>query len=120
MGRIGKELFRFSAVMSLLICAAEVLYANSAPNLNQAYVGAVIVSGSIAPRSGPVTIFDLSFPARTQIGVSNSIDTNGNFAASVNPPLIANHQIVAVDANGATSQVMVVAARPSSPAGPGK
>lgn len=119
MGRIRKEFFRCVVFLGLLVFTALVLSADSTPILDQGYDGAVAVSGRIAPGSGPVSIFDLSYPARTQLGTSSSIDANGNFAANVNPPLIANHQIVAVDANGSTSQAMIVSARPSSPVRPG-
>lgn len=120
MGSRGKLLSRFLALTALLILLALFLYADATPVLNQGYVGAVTVAGTVAPGNGPVSIFDLSYPTRTQIGASNSIDANGNFAAAVNPPLILNHNLIAVDAHGVASQVMIVATRPSSPVGPGE
>ncbi len=107
------------ALAALFLTATPVLVAQSTPVLNQGYADAVTVSGTVAPGQGPVMIYDLSYPAQTRLGESQSVDEHGNFAVTVKPPLILNHQIVAVDGNGATSPAMTVAAPPKSPAGPG-
>jgi len=41
--------------------------------------------GNDHPGGGPVSIYDLSYPAKTKLGTSKSIDAKGNFAASVKP-----------------------------------
>src|SRR5262245_40051362 len=73
------------------------------PVLDQAYAGAVTVSGKITPGDGPVSIYDVSTAPRIALGVSESIDKDGNFAVAVKPALISSHKIVAVDAKGNTS-----------------
>ena len=99
--------------------ASLVLGAQSALLVNQGYTGDVTVTGAITPGQAPVTIYDISYPVRTKLGSSQSVDKNGVFAVGVKPPLILNHQIIAVDASGSTSQIMVVAAPAGGPAGPG-
>jgi len=91
------------------------LFAQDTPVLDQGYAGATMVSGKVSPRQTPLTIYDTSYPSRKALGTSQSIDGRGNFAASINPPLILGHHIVVVDSTGTTSPAMVVAARPSSP-----
>src|SRR2546425_3562438 len=110
---------KFVAPLALAVLssiATLVLVAQSAPALDQGYTGAVTVSGRVAPGSGPVTIYDISYPVQTKLGISQAIDRDGNFAASIKPPLILGHQIVAVDTNGTTSDAMIVADLPDSPA----
>ena len=107
----------FTAVLLLAVigfAASTVLRAQSAPILNPSNAGAVVVLGMVTPGGGPVSIYDLSYPARTKLGTSKSIDARGNFAASVKPPLVAGHQIVAVDSKGASSNMGVVAPRPAN------
>jgi len=115
---VRKSLVASLVLAALLLSAALVLGAQSAPLLDQGYAGAVIVSGKVAPGNGSVSIYDNSTTPRTELGLSQSIDQDGNFAATVKPALILGHKIVAVDEKGATSAEMVVASRPSSPAGP--
>ena len=107
--------FLFAAVA----CLAWALIAQSVPALDPAYTGAVAVSGKVSPGAGPVAIYDLSYPAKTKLGDSTSVDGSGNFAVSVKPPLIDGHQIVAVDKNGATSAPATVTKQPAGPAGQG-
>jgi hypothetical protein len=111
--RVGSTAVLLLAVIGFAACT--VLMAQSAPILNPCNAGAVVVLGSITPGGGPVSIYDLSYPARTKLGTSKSIDARGNFAASVKPPLVVGHQIVAVDAKGASSNMVVVAPRPANP-----
>ena len=106
------------ALAALLLNAALVLGAQSGPVLDQSYAGAVTVSGKVAPGNGSVSIYDISNTPRTELGVSQSVDKDGNFAATVNPALISGHRIVVVDGKGATSEAMVVRSRPDGPAGP--
>lgn len=108
------------ALAACVLTITQVLVAQSTAIVHQGYAGAAIVAGKVAPGRQQVTIYDLSYPARTKLGVSESVDKQGNFAVTVKPPLLINHRIIAVDENGATSPAMTVAAPPRSPAGPGK
>src|ERR1043166_1177853 len=90
------------ALAALLLTATLVLAAQSTPVLDQGYAGAVTVSGKVAPGNEPVSIYDISYTPRTELGVSRSVDKDGNFAATVNPALISGHRIVVVDAEGVT------------------
>ncbi len=113
-----KKILKLLVLAVILPAATLFLLAQNAPVLDQGYAGAAMVSGKVTPGQGPVTIYDTSYPARTKLGTSQSIDGKGNFAAAVQPSLILGHQIVAVDGTGASSPAMVVAARPSSPTRP--
>jgi hypothetical protein len=114
-----KNFNRPTWLLAALFAAVFALIAQSLPSLGPCYAGAVVLSGKIAPGAGPVAIYDLSYPAQTKLGSSQSVDANGNFAVSVKPPLILGHHIVAVDANGVTSVPTVVTNQPANPAGPG-
>jgi hypothetical protein len=107
------------ALAAFLVLAAPILIARAGPVLDQGYAGTVTVSGNGASTNGPVTIYDISYPASVKLGESQSIDAYGNFAVTVEPSLILGHRIVAVDASGARSAAMDVVAPPSGPAGPG-
>lgn len=111
-------IFTSLALAALLLTPTLVLGAQSDPGLDQAYAGAVIVSGKVAPGNNSVSIYDVSNTPRIELGVSESVDKDGNFAVSIKPALISGHKIVAVDAKGAISEEMVVVSRPSGPAGP--
>jgi hypothetical protein len=102
------------ALAVMCTAAALLVFAQGTPQLDQGYAGAAMVSGRASPGQAPVTIYDTSSATRTILGSSQSIDGAGNFAASVNPPLILGHRIVVVDHSGATSPAMVVDARLSS------
>jgi hypothetical protein len=111
----------FAAVLLLAVIGFVVstaLIAQSAPILSPCNAGSVVVLGIVTPSGGPVSIYDLSYPAKTKLGTSKSIDAKGNFAASVKPPLVAGHRIVAVDSKGVNSNIVVVAPRPASPSIP--
>jgi len=106
---------------ALLIAAFGLIFAllaQNPPALAPAYSGSVMVSGKVAPGAGPVSIFDLSYPAKTKLGDTHSVDANGNFAAVVKPALVAGHKIIAVDTHGTASAPVVVVNRPTSPARP--
>jgi hypothetical protein len=111
-------ILRSLAIAALFLIATLIVDAQAAPVLDQGYVGAVTVSGRVAPGNGSVSIYDISNTPRTELGVSQSVDKDGNFAVTVKPALISGHKIVVVDEKGATSEEMVVATRPSGPAGP--
>lgn len=111
-----KKLLSFLVPAVMLSAVTLHLFAQSSPMLKQGYAGAAMVSGKASPGQAQVTIYDISYPSRTALGTSKSIDGKGNFAVAVNPPLIVGHSIVVVDQTGTTSPAMVVAARPSSPA----
>lgn len=103
-------------VCLIAAAAAGFLTAQGVPFLSPAYAGSVTVSGKIAPGAGPVTIFDLSYPAKTEIGTGSSVDGAGNFAVSVKPALIEGHLLVVVDAHGNSSTPAAVVKAPPSPA----
>jgi len=115
-----KNFKRPTLLLAALFTLVLALFAQSLPSLGACYAGAVALSGKIAPGAGPVAIYDISYPAKTKLGESQSVDAQGNFAVSIKPPLVAGHQIVVVDAKGATSVPTVVTKRPANPAaGPG-
>ncbi|MBI3304703.1 MAG: hypothetical protein HYZ72_21780 [Deltaproteobacteria bacterium] len=84
--------------------------------LNQLFAGDLVVTGKAAPASAPITVFDTSFEVPTALGSGTAIDAEGNFAVSVDPPLVEGHTITAKDAQGrASSPVSIFLAGP--PAG---
>ena len=89
-----------------MVCLAQ---APAAPVLNQGTAGDRTVAGQAAPGSDPIQIYDTSYPTRTPIGQGKtSMDSEGNFAVSVDPPLVLGHKIVAVDKHGRSSAPMTV------------
>lgn len=99
----------------LILMLASVLSAQSAPKLLPAFSGAVAVTGTVPPGVQVVSIYDLSYPAKTKLGASTSVDRNGNFIAVVKPPLVAGHRIMAVDNLGNKSNVILVGMPPNGP-----
>lgn len=97
----GCGLFTLNAV------AAE---STSLPVIDGARNGDVVINGRAVAGSAPITIYDLSYPVRTALGSSKSMDDNGYFAVSVSPELIAGHKIIAVDKEGSTSPPVIVTA----------
>lgn len=71
--------------------------------LNQPFAGDLVVTGKAAPTSAPITVFDTSFEVSAALGSGMAIDAEGNFAVSVDPPLIEGHTIIAEDAQGQVS-----------------
>ena len=59
------------------------LFAQATPRLDSPLAGAVVVSGAISPGASLFYIYDISYPAKTKLGESKSIDAQGNFAVSV-------------------------------------
>lgn len=80
--------------------------------------GAPVVAGQAEPGSGPITVYNTSYDAWAPIGRENSMDTAGNFAVSVNPPLKAGDTILAEDAQGRQSASVTVLEPTGSAAGP--
>lgn len=80
------------------------------PVIHGARRGDVVINGHAVPSSAPITIYDLSYPARTALGSGKSMDDNGYFAVIVSPPLITGHEIIAEDKDGNTSLSVVVTA----------
>src|SRR5262245_54594297 len=109
-----------TAIGTLLILAALILTAQTTvPVLEPAFKGSGSVTGRAAVSSGPIEVYDVTYTPRTLLGKSNSMDRDGNFAVAVNPELILDHKIVAVDRSGRTSTEVTVVAPPAAPAGPG-
>jgi len=99
-----------------LVAITLQLFAQATPVLDQGYAGSLMVSGRASPDRIPLTIYDASHQRRTALGVSKSIDREGNFAVAIAPALILSHTIIVVDSAGDSSPAMTVVARPSSPA----
>ncbi len=70
--------------------------------------GRGIVTGTANPAAAPITIYDISYETPAAIGSGHSIDTAGNFAVSVNPPLVEGNTIIAEDAQGRQSTPVLV------------
>ena len=111
---------RILVVVAVMAIMTPSLWAQSPPHLNPVFSGAVTITGRVGHGVQEVAIYDLSFPVETKLGTSKSIDRYGNFAAMVKPALVKGHQIVAIDENGARSNVVIVGALPAGPAGPAK
>lgn len=73
------------------------------PVIAQPAAGGVMVTGTADPAAAPITIYDTTYEAPAAIGSGRSIDTAGNFAVVVNPPLVDGNTIVAEDAQGRQS-----------------
>ena len=78
------------------------------PALDPAGAGRVIVTGTADPAAAPITIYDVTYETPAAIGSGSSIDTAGNFAVSVSPPLVDGNAIVAEDALGRQSAPMLI------------
>lgn len=85
------------------------------PELHQPFAGARMVTGTADPTSAPLTVFDTSFKVPTVLGSGIEMDAEGNFAVSVDPPLVEGQTIIAVDAQGRASSPIRVR-RAGSPA----
>ena len=102
--------FAAAAAVAAVAAAATFAQAPNAPALNQGFAGDRTVSGRAAPGSGPIKVYDVSTTPRTEVGQGEtSMDSTGNFAVSVDPPLVLGHRIVAVDKQGRSSAPMIVA-----------
>lgn len=104
----------------VLTAAAAALAQPVNPALDKPYDGATSVSGTAAPGSGPVTIYDLFYPVKTRIGSTAALDRNGKFSVVVKPALVKGHPIGAVDGAGHASSPVVVEVNPDTAASPAK
>lgn len=107
-----------AVIVSSFLAVVSVMAAANLPVLNTAQAGDATVSGRADVGSGPITIYDISYPAQTALGSSTTMDSAGNFAVAVSPALIGEHEIIAVDANGRSSPPIVVSAPTEAAAGP--
>lgn len=96
-------------VILIIIMGLAVAQATD-PMLNAVTEGASVVSGTAAAGSSPISIYDISYPQKTRIGLANAIASDGSFSSPVRPALIKGHQIVAIDKNGNVSAAVTVAA----------
>lgn len=103
-----KNLILIAAICSLLTALPSFAEQPNLPVVDESWVGYDVVTGQASPGSAPITIYDLSYPARTALGSGKSMDDNGYFAVIVSPPLIAGHEIIAEDKGGHTSQPIMV------------
>jgi hypothetical protein len=110
-----KQMVKALLSLVVLVATTSLVDGQSTPLLDQGYAGMAMVSGKVSPGQESVTVYDTSYSARMVLGRSKSMDGSGNFAASINPPLVLGHHIVVVDQSGASSPAMTVAPRPSSP-----
>ncbi len=108
----------------LWIAAFALLWVSVSPpaaaqtlSLIEPHAGNALVGGMAEPGSGPITIYATSYDAWAQIGRGNSMDTAGNFAVSVDPPLIAGDTILAEDALGRRSPPVIVLEPSGDPSG---
>ena len=90
------------------------ILAQTPPAIVSGYGHEINVDGTADPKSGPIAILDISYPAQTQIG-SGIVKGDGHFAVIVRPPLVAGHSLVAVDSQGRRSAAFVVAPPRSGP-----
>jgi len=108
-------------ILWLLSCLVTMpAMAEDLPIIQSAKAGDATVNGQGLPGLVPIVIYDLSYPARTALGSSTSMDKIGNFAVGVTPRLLQGHKLIAVDGKGNTSGVTIVQANTDSPAGPGR
>lgn len=98
------------AAVSVGLAIAALAQSPAAPVLNQCADGDQTVEGRAAPDSGPLRIYDISNTPRTLLGDQTTMDTGGNFAVPVSPPLVRGHQIIAVDKHERASAPVTVKA----------
>jgi hypothetical protein len=111
MQQIAGDFMRNSVIVLLALIhfgASGLLLAQSNPVIDSGYANEVTVDGIADPASGSITVFDLSYEARTALG-RGEVGRDGRFAVVVNPALIAGHLLIAVDKFGRVSAVFAVA-----------
>jgi len=104
-----------AVMLMAAIGSAAFQSSTQSPALGKLVEGVQLVSGKAMPGSGPVVIYDISFPVRTKIGVAKTVADDGSFSSAVKPPLVKGHQIVAVDKDGNESAAVTVSASSGSP-----
>ncbi len=116
--RRRNTLFVIAAAVSAGLAIAALAQSPGAPVLNHGAEGDRTVSGLVKPGSGPIRIYEVSNGTRTLIGDETTMDSEGNFAVSVSPPLVRGRQIIAVDRNDQASAPMTVKASDPASAAP--
>lgn len=94
-------------IITLGLAAAQ---SSGSPTLGKLMEGSQRVYGQAASGSGPIVIYDISFPARTRLGATDAVGSDGSFSSPVKPALVKGHQIIAVDRNGNASAAVTVEA----------
>src|SRR5438477_9434455 len=84
------------------LSAALLVAQSSTPTLDPAYASELFVTGRASPDSGPVDVYDVSYPVKTKVG-GGPIESDGIFYASVKPALVEGHQLVVEDHSGRVS-----------------
>jgi hypothetical protein len=79
------------------------------PVLNPVTEGASVVSGKAQPSSVPISIYDISYPTKTKIGMVTNTAPDGSFTSQIRPVLKKGHEIVAIDRSGNPSVPVKVA-----------
>lgn len=82
-----------SKLLLFLIASILLVAQANAPSLDPAYASDTFVTGTAAVGSGPITVYDISYPAKARLG-SGEVDNNGRFAISIDPPLKQGNSIV--------------------------
>ena len=96
----------------LLLPSVLLLAQSGGPALNTAYAMETFVTGHAAVDAGPVTVYDISYPARVKLG-EGQVDRGGNFAVNVDPRLKQGNRLVVEDRVKRVSVAITVqAARP--------
>ena len=76
------------------------------------YDSTAVVTGQADPTLGPFVVYDMSYEVPAAIGRSNVVDTNGNYAIAVTPPLMDGNSILVEDAQGNQSQPIEILPSP--------
>lgn len=99
-------------VFAGLILAAglsQSLQAQTAPVIVAAYAKETVLNGTAALNTGPITVYNTTFPARAKVGVAQQ-GRDGKFALSLKTALVQGHRYIAIDRSGRTSAVFTVPA----------
>lgn len=110
-----KQLRKLAPVIALFSTFA---FAQTAPIVASAYANESVVNGTATVGSGPVTLYNVQFPARAKLG-TGVVDATGKFAVATKNRLLEGHGLVVVDRAGRTSARFNVAPARSGDA-PGK
>ncbi len=101
------RVMRWILVVALGVGAVASPRAQAGVAISSAFAREITVDGQADPAAETVVIYDTSYEAETRIG-EGQIARDGTFAAVVQPALIQNHRLVAVDKAGRRSPVFVV------------
>ena len=101
------RVMRWMLVVALGVVAVASPRAQAGVTISSAFAREITVDGRADPAAETLVIYDTSYEAEARIG-EGQIARDGTFAAVVQPALISNHRLVAVDKAGRRSPVFVV------------